>query len=65
MSEHKFQIGQTIIFRSYRGARVAAPGRYEVVGFRPDENGEPSYRIKSELERHERIAREGELNWIR
>ena len=62
--EHKFEIGQTINFRSDRGARAAAPGRYEIVGMRPNEGGEPSYRIKSELERHERIARESELTWI-
>jgi hypothetical protein len=65
MLDHKFEIGQTINFRSDRGARAAAPGRYEIVGIRPDEGGEPSYRIKSELERHERIARESELTWIR
>ena len=63
MSEHKFKIGQTINFRSHRGARAAAPGRYEIVGTRPEEGGELSYRIKSELERHDRIARESELNW--
>lgn len=64
MLDHKFKVGQTISFRSDRGARAAAPGLYEIVAIRPPEGGEPSYRIKSELERHERIARESELRWI-
>ena len=64
MSEHKYRVGQTINFKSYQRARAAAPGEYQVVGHRPDEDGEPSYRIKSELERHDRIARESELAWI-
>lgn len=64
MSEHKFNVGDAINFTSYlRGA--AAPGKYEVTARRPPQDGEPSYRIKSELERHERIARESELTWIR
>lgn len=44
--------------------RSAAPGQYEIVGYQPDEDGEPRYRIKSELEQHERIARESELSQI-
>jgi hypothetical protein len=64
MSDHKFKIGQTISFRRTEGPRSAAPGQYQVIGLRPDQDGEPSYRIKSELERHERLARESELAWI-
>jgi hypothetical protein len=64
MSEHKFKIGQTISYRGVQRTRAAAPGQYRIVGHRPDQDGEPSYRIKSELERHDRIARESELIWI-
>jgi len=63
MSEHKFKVGQTIGFRSYLGARAAAPGQYQILALIPDQDGEPTYRIKSTLEKHERIAREGELRW--
>jgi hypothetical protein len=45
--------------------RSAAPGQYKIVGFQPNEGGEePRYRIKSDLEQHERIARESELSQI-
>jgi hypothetical protein len=64
MSDPKFKIGQTISFRRTEAPRSAAPGLYQVIGHRPDYDGEPSYRIKSDLERHERIARESELAWI-
>jgi hypothetical protein len=63
--DHKYKIGQTINFRSAARGPSAPNGQYRVVGYRPpDSNGEPSYRIKSELERHDRIARESELQWI-
>jgi hypothetical protein len=62
---HKYKIGETINFRSSMRGRSAPPGEYRVVGYRPPEDGEPLYRIKSDLERHDRIARESELKWIR
>ena len=64
MSEHKFKVGQTINFRSAVRDRAAAAGRYQITAHRPPDDGEPCYRIKSELERHERIAHESELTWI-
>jgi len=59
--EHRFRIGETIVFRSSMRGTAAPSGEYRVVGHRPPQDGEPSYRIKSDLERHERIARESEL----
>ena len=64
MTDHKFPIGQTINFRSQQRGGSAAAGQYQIKGYRPDVDGEPAYRIKSELERHDRIARESELTWI-
>ena len=59
---HKFKIGEELRFHSR--LRLSAPvnALYRVVGHRPPEDGEPSYRIKSNLENHERIARESELS---
>lgn len=58
--EHKYIIGQELRFRG--GTRGAtSPGGYRVIGYRPPESGEPLYRIKSDLEPYERIARESEL----
>jgi len=65
MIEHKYQVGQTLDFRSASRSRSAAAGQYRIVARRPESDGEPMYLIKSELERHERIATESELKWIR
>ncbi len=65
IEEHKYKVGETINFRSSTKGRFAPPGEYRVVSQRPPENGEFLYRIKSDLERHDRIARESELTWIR
>jgi len=60
---HKFKIGQIVdlepnILRSF------APGPYEIRHLIPssDRNpGDPCYRIKSTVEKHERVASESEL----
>jgi hypothetical protein len=64
-SERMFEIGQTIQFRTSQRGVSAAAGEYQVVGYRPTEGGEVLYRIKSGNERHERIARDGELSPLR
>lgn len=64
MSAYQFRINQSVRFRHYERMRSSAPGEYEVVGYQPNEDGEPRYRIKSVLEQHERIARESELTVI-
>jgi len=64
MSPHQYKISQSVRFRYHERMRSAAPGDYKIVGYQPDEDGEPRYRIKSEIEQHERIARESELSRI-
>ena len=64
MALHRFKVGENVALQSSPRNRAAANGDYEVIGLRPSDGDEPSYRIKSELERHERIARESELKWI-
>lgn len=64
MSRYQFKIRQSVQFRYHEWSRSAAPGQYEVVAYQPNEDGEPRYRIKSTLERHERIARESELSQV-
>jgi hypothetical protein len=56
MSEHKFRVGQAVRF-----ARSAPYGTYIVMAELPEQDGEFQYRIKSIVERHERLARESEL----
>jgi hypothetical protein len=60
---HKFNIGQLVELER-RMFRSSAPGTYEVRDLLPASDrdpGNPSYRIKSLAEKHERVAFESEL----
>jgi hypothetical protein len=60
---HKFAVGQTVDLVP-RVLRAAAPGQYEVLRLMPESDrntGDPSYRIKSVDEKHERVALESDL----
>jgi hypothetical protein len=63
LSQHQYAIGQPIRLRSHQQIRTSTANLYRIVGYRPSEDGdsEPRYLIKSDDERHERIARESEL----
>ena len=60
---HKFSVGQAVVLVP-RVLQPAAPGEYEVRQLMPtdDRDGDdPSYRIKSIDEKHERVAAESDL----
>jgi hypothetical protein len=60
---HKFSVGQLVQFNPHRGERFTAPrGPYEVTKRLPHNGQEYEYRIKSQHEEHERIARESQLS---
>jgi hypothetical protein len=62
---HKFTVGQ-IVALVPRVLRVAAAGDYEICHLMPasDSNPDnPSYRIKSLAEKHERVVPESELTY--
>jgi hypothetical protein len=61
MASHKYKIGETITFTGPQRGRAAAPGEYQIVDHRPQQDGEPVYLIKSVLEKHQRTARESDL----
>ncbi|MCX5493893.1 hypothetical protein OSH11_04190 [Kaistia dalseonensis] len=42
----------------------SAPGTYRVVSVLPESAGRLQYRIKSELERHERVVDESQLHAV-
>jgi hypothetical protein len=58
--QHRYNLGQLVRFS--RGFRSAAGGDYEVCRQLPDSDGELQYRIRSDREPHERVARESELH---
>jgi hypothetical protein len=60
---HKFNIGQAVDLTPTTH-RSAATGDYEILRLMPIEDGNPqnpSYRIKSIVEKHERVVRENEI----
>ena len=54
MSEHRFQIGQTVVV----SAHGAPPGPYSITRLLPADQGEPNYRGKSLGDAHERAMSE-------
>ena len=62
MTIHPFHVGQTVYVRSSAFAGNAATGLYEIRAVLPGEHGLRQYRIKSLIERYERVASEHELS---
>lgn len=62
--EHKFKVGTCVDFLNAPRTRPAALGSYRVVEQRPSDGDEPTYLIKSDLERYGRVARESEMTEI-
>jgi len=60
VSEHKYRVGQAVEFFPDRGVEQAK-GRFKVVGLFLGEGNSPRYRIKHEVDGHERMVGESEL----
>jgi len=58
MATHKFVVGQTLHFSPGPGGDSKGKGRYKVVRQLPETGGILQYRIKSEMDGHERVVRE-------
>jgi hypothetical protein len=66
MSEHKFHVGQAVKFFPERGVEHNAKGRFKIVRLLLGEGNAPRYRIKHEVDGHERMVGESELaiQWL-
>ena len=58
----KFDVGQSVYLRPNLSTRNVAFGVYEIRATLPAEDGEFRYRIKSQIELHERVVKESELS---
>lgn len=64
MSMHKFRVSQHVSFTASHVS--AARGAYEIKALLPvGPDGEPQYRIKSHLERHDRMVQEGQIERLK
>jgi hypothetical protein len=61
MSEHKYHVGQAVEFFPQRGVEHTAKGRFKIVRVLLGERNAPQYRIKHEVDGHERMAGDSEL----
>ena len=61
MATHKFAVGQTLHFSPGLGGDNKRQGRYKVVRQVPETGGIFQYRIKSEMDGHERVVREDQV----
>jgi hypothetical protein len=57
---HKYAVGDRVAFSTAQRVKVVGGG-YEVLALLPSEGGSLLYRLKSGLERYERIGAEDEL----
>jgi hypothetical protein len=62
MPAHKFKVGQSVRFTPGKMMPPAGAQAYTIVRVLPAEGAEYHYRIKSEYQPYERIARESELS---
>ena len=58
MSEHKHRVGQAVEFFPQRGVEHTAKGRFKIVRVLLGERNAPHYRIKHEVDGHERMVGE-------
>lgn len=64
MATHKFTVGQTIRFaplRSDRHQLAPAQSRFKIVQLLPEAGNVFQYRVKSQVDGHERVVREDQL----
>jgi hypothetical protein len=61
MLEHKYRVGQAVEFFPERGIEHTAKGRFKIVRQFLGEGNAPRYRIKHEVDGHERMVGESEL----
>lgn len=64
IAPHRYLPGQRVTIAIRTSLSNAARGVYEIVKQLPPESGDNLYRIKSELERHERVVGESQLTRV-
>lgn len=61
MASHRFAVGDKVRLKSLYGMPANTAETYRVMRTMPSESGPPQYRIRSDEERHERVAAEDNL----
>ena len=61
MTVHKFAVGQSVRFSPDRNQGVTARGSFKIVRLLPEAASILQYRVKSQLDGHERVVGEDQL----
>jgi hypothetical protein len=61
MAAHKFAIGQTVRFSPDRNQEATSRGAFKIVRLLPASESVLQYRVKSQMDGHERVVREDQL----
>jgi hypothetical protein len=61
MSAHKFAVGQVVRFTPDRGEHDRSQRQFKIVRLLPEMARICQYRVKSQLDGHERVVREDQL----
>jgi hypothetical protein len=61
MSSHKYTVGQTVRFSPDRQQAATVRGQFKVVRLLPEAASVLQYRVKSQVDGHERVVREDQL----
>lgn len=62
MPAHKSTVGQTVRFSPDRQLESAARGRFKIVRLMPEAESVLQYRVKSQVDGHERVVREDQVD---
>ncbi|TKT69104.1 hypothetical protein [Aquamicrobium sp. LC103] len=58
---HSFKVGQVVRLKRWNGMSIDAADTYQITATLPPRDNSPQYRIRSESERHERVAAQDSL----
>ena len=61
MTIHKFAVGEAVRFSPDRGQEYTGDELFEIVRMLPEARDAHQYRIKSQIDGHERVVREDQL----
>ena len=64
MATHKFAVGHTVRFSPDRGQEHEKGEFFKIVRLLPEAGGVLQYRVKSEIDGHERVVREDQLSRV-
>ena len=60
-AQHKFAVGQTVRFSADLGQGSPGSASFKIVRLLPEAASALQYRVKSQLDGHERVVREDQL----